>query len=418
MRTLTRKLAIIEPNMLLVGIDLAADKNVAIVINQQAKRLGRITFSHTQLGYQHLRQRLAGLCQRHGAEKVLVGMEPTNYYWKLVAANLETHGITYRLVNAYTVKKHREGDQLDRAKDDDRDGFGIADLLRTGKFTETQRLQGKYAELRQYSACYDQLRQEISRHKIRLRQAVGQTFPELGQVFKDLTGQTAQALLQRHAAAHHIRQMRLTDFLAAVRADYDGCRLQRVKLRQTYQLAQESVGLTDTEALQWVIQSTLQTLAQLQSQWQHVRARLVQLFGTLPAAPALLSLGLGDVTTARIMAEIGDPTAYTSARQLVKLAGIQPSPNQSGRKVNSPTPMSGKGRARLRTATFFACLRKIQTDAAFAAYYQQLQHRPTNPLTGLQAIGVLMRKLLHILWSLWRTQSPYDPTLWRTATGV
>ena len=38
----------------------------------------------------------------------------------------------YRLVNPYTVKKNREGDHLDQSKDDNRDAFTIADLLRTG----------------------------------------------------------------------------------------------------------------------------------------------------------------------------------------------------------------------------------------------------------------------------------------------
>ena len=418
MRTLTQKLASIEPDTLLVGIDLAANNNVAVVMNQQAKRLARIRFSHTRTGYQQLRHRFAALCQDHGAKKVLVAMEPTNHYWQLVAAYLEEHEVPYRLVNAYTVKKHREGDQLDRAKDDARDAFTIADLLRTGKFTETQRLTAPYADLRRYSAYYEQLREEIGRQKIRLRQAVGQTFPELEQVFADFTGQTARALLQRHAAAHLIRQLSLSEFMSAVRAAHHGRRLHCTKLRQAYQLAQESIGMSDTEALQWAIQACFQRLTQLQDQWAHVKMRLVQLLRTLSVAPSLLSLGLGEVTTARIVAEIGDPAAYTSARQLVKLAGIQPTPNQSGRKTNSPTPMSGKGRARLRTVLFFACLRLVQTDAAFTAYYRRLQQRPHNPLTGLQAIGVLMNKLLHILWALWRTNTAYDPAKWRAATGV
>lgn len=418
MRTLTRKLAIIEPDMLIAGIDLAGEKNVAIVINQQARRLGRVTFSHSQAGYQHLRQELGRLCQRHGARQVMVGMEPTNHYWKLVAANLERDETPYRLVNAYTVKKHREGDQLDRAKDDQRDGFVIADLIRTGKFTETQRLTGIYEELRQCSGYYDRVRQDISRKKTQLRQAVGQTFPELGHVFKDLTGQTAWAMLQRHGSAHRIREMAWADFLAGVRADYQGCRLQRAKLHQAYHLAHESVGLRDTLLLEWSIQAILQTLELLQSQLAQVKEQLVNLFERVPAAPYLLSLGLGQVTTARIVAEIGNPAAYTSARQLVKLAGIQPSPNQSGQKSRSATPMSGKGRARLRTALYFAGLRLIQTDEAFAAYYHHLQHRPHNPLTPVQAIGVLMRKMLHILWSLWRTRSPYNPAAWRAATGL
>jgi hypothetical protein len=65
-------------------------------------------------------------------------MEPINYLWKLLAFDLEQKGVGSKLVNAYTVKKHREGNQLDRSKDDPRDAFTMADLFRTRKCTETQ----------------------------------------------------------------------------------------------------------------------------------------------------------------------------------------------------------------------------------------------------------------------------------------
>lgn len=417
MRTLTRKLAVIEPQMLLVGVDLAADRNVAIVINQQAKRLARIQFGHDQPGYDSFRGRLGQLCRQHGAPGVLVGMEPTNYFWKLVAADLQAHQIPYRLVNAYTVKKHREGDQLDRAKDDNRDGFVIADLLRTGKFTESQLLHGSYAELRQYSARYRRLRQEISQQKNLLRQAMGQTFPELRQVFKGLDGQTVRAILWHHASAHHIRRLSEDVFLQGVQADFHGRLLPRRKVRQAYQLAQTSVGLVETEALQLAIQDCLYLLTLLESQFVEVRRRLVNTFRTLPPAQFMLSLNLGQVTTARILAETGDPARFTNARQWVKLAGIQPTSNLSGRKTSSPTPMSGKGRSQLRTALYFGCLRLIQFDSAFADYYRYLQQRPQNPLTGMQAIGVLMQKVLHILWALIRDQVVYDPDSWQRRPG-
>jgi transposase len=413
MRTLTRKLAEIEATMLLVGVDLAADKNVAVVINQQGKRLGRLQFSHQQASYEAFRERLKQLCGQHRASGVLVGMEPTSYYWKLVAADLAAHQIPYRLVNAYTVKKHREGDQLDRAKDDNRDGFIIADLLRTGKFTDSQRLEGVYAELRQCSAGYQQLRQEASRQKNLLRQAVGQTFPELSQVFMSLDGQTVRAILRQHAAAQAIRSLSEEQFLERVQADYKGERLPVTKVRQVYQLAQTSVGLAETKALQLTIQGYLEMLALLERQLAYAESYLVYTFRTLPTAPYLLSLGLGDLTTARILAEIGDPAAFSNARQWVKLAGIQPTPNASGRKTSSPTPMSGKGRRTLRTTLYFACLRLIQSDAAFADYYRSLQQRPQNPLAPMQAIGVLMHKVLHILWALYHHQRPYDPNIWR-----
>ncbi len=74
----------------------------------------------------------------------------SNYFWKLLARELEEKKITYHLVNAYTVKKHREGDQLDRSKDDRRDAGQIAELSRNGHYTQTRLQKGAYEELRQY----------------------------------------------------------------------------------------------------------------------------------------------------------------------------------------------------------------------------------------------------------------------------
>jgi len=119
--------------------------------------------------------------------------------------------------------------------------------------------------------------------------------------------------------------------------------------------------------------------------------------------------GLGIITAAIILSEIGDPSHYTNGRQLIKLAGTQPVLNTSGRKTRSKTPMSHKGRPRLRTALFFAVMRLIRVDEAFAREYQRLQTREKNPLTKMQALGALMNKLLRILWSLMRNRTLYNP---------
>src|SRR5262245_55172547 len=121
-RTLSKKLNSLKAGSLFVGVDLALDQNVAVVLTERAEQLARFSFPNRRAGYDYFYRRLATLQQRHQAPAVLVGMEPTNYYWKLLAADLEQHqpDYLYRLVNPYTVKKNREGDQLDRSKDDNR----------------------------------------------------------------------------------------------------------------------------------------------------------------------------------------------------------------------------------------------------------------------------------------------------------
>ena len=409
---LAEKLASVKSGTLFAGIDMALERNMAVLITERAAVQAQFHFPNDRLGYDYLLRRLRTSQERAQAPAVLVGMEPTNYFWKLLAAELEQQAVPYRLVNPYTVKKHREGDNLDRSKDDPRDAFTIADLLRTGKFTESQLLHGPYADLRQYAQHYDRLQQELRRHKNLLVTFTGQLFPELRREFKDLTGKTALALLRSGAAAGAIRQQTGAAFLAQVAAHFSGPGLARAKLQRAHQLAATSVGLTDgAEALQWTLASHVATWELLQAQLEQVRTRLGDTFLALPEAPYWLSVpALGLVSAARIVAEIGDPAQYHRVNQWIKLAGTQPAPNRSGKKSRSPTPMSHQGRPRLRTVVYFAVLRLVQQDESFGRRYVHLQNRKPNPLTKMQSLGVLMNKLLRILWALWRQRIFYDPT--------
>jgi transposase len=394
------------------GVDLALEKNVVVVINEKAERLDHFSFPQDRGGYDYFLRRLEGLSQNYQAAKVVVAMEPTNYFWKLLARELEEKQQTYRLVNAYTVKKHREGDQLDRSKDDRRDAGQIAELSRNGKTTQTQLQKGAYEELRQYATLYHQLMQSIRREKTILWGLIGQVFPELIQAFKDLEGETYRALLMTCAAAATIRQMSVEVFLTKVRTTYSGKRLCVSKLERVYQLATRSIGVTEgIKAIQLAIQVHLTQLQVFETQLEQVTGAMTARLFSLPEALYLLSCPcLKPTSAALFLAEVGDPQRYQKAAQWVKLAGIQPVPNTSGRKQRSRTPMSHQGRPHLRTLLYFSCLRMIQYDTRFGQLYSYLQRRKDNPLTKMQALGVLMNKLLHIWWALIQNQTFYNPS--------
>jgi len=418
-RTLSKKLASVKPGTLFVGVDLALDRNVAVVLSERAERLARFGFPNDRDGYDYFYRRLKAVQERQQAPALLVGMEPTNYFWKLLASDMEQRrpDYSYRLVNPYTVKKNREGDQLDRSKDDNRDAFTIGDLLRTGKYTQTQLLHGAYAELRQYVTLHTRLKRDIRRQKTLIRNVAGQLFPELPGVFKDFSGETALAMLRHHASATVVQRISQKAFIASVRANFSGRRLQVAKLRRAHGLAARSVGLKDgVEALQLALRLHIGMLEALHRQVEEVCAALIDIFLALPESDYLLSVhGLGLITAATILSEIGDPKHYSNGNQLIKLAGTQPVLNTSGRKTRSRTPMSHKGRPRLRTALFFAVMRLVQVDEAFARQYLHLQTREKNPLTKMQALGVLMNKLLRILWALMRNRTFYNPDFQRVA---
>ena len=254
--------------------------------------------------------------------------------------------------------------------------------------------------------------QSIRREKTILWGLVGQVFPEMVRAFKDLDGETYQALLTTCAAAAAIRQMPLDAFLAQVRAAYSGKRLCVSKLKRVYQLASRSIGVTEgLQAIQLAIQVHLNHLQIFETQLAQVTGAMTARLFSLPEALYLLSCPcLKPVSAALFLAEVGDPQRYQKAAQWVKLAGIQPTPKASGKKQRSRTPMSHQGRPRLRTLLYFSCLRMVQYDTRFAQLYAYLQRRQDNPLTKMQAVGVLMNKLLHIWWALIHNQTFYNPS--------
>jgi transposase len=394
-----------------VGIDLALEKNVCVVTKENGEKIDYFSFPQDRGGYDFFLKRVKMISQKQSESRLIVAMEPSNYFWKLMARELEENGITYHLVNAYTVKKHREGNQLDRSKDDRRDAVQIAELSRNGHYTETRLQKGRYEEIKQYAVAYHQISRSIRREKHILWGLVGQAFPEYFQIFKNLNGETSRAILISNACAAEIRKMNEDDFLAEVKAVYLGKRLSISKVQQAYQMAANSIGILEgLRAVQLSIQVHFSNIQRFQMQLNQITDEMTNCLSSLPEAEYLLSVkSLGVISIALFLAEIGDPKRYKCASQWVKLAGIQPTPNSSGKKQHGHTPISRQGRPQLRTMLYFSCLRMIQYDSHFALLYSKLQRRSKNPLTKMQALGVLMNKLLRILWALIHQQTMYNP---------
>jgi transposase len=411
-----KNLAFIPAGTLFAGIDLSLDDLIVVVLNATAGRLDRFRADNTAAGYVQLRERLQRTVEKHQATGVWVGMEPTNYYWKQVGYDLERHHIPFRLVNALTVKRHREGDHLDRSKDDWRDAFTIADLLRTGKFTETRLPHGAYAELQAGYTAYQRLRRDRGRQATLLVNTVRQLFPEFEQVFKNVSNATASAVIGAGLEPRVICTHSENTYVASARSHYVGNRFHAVRVRRLYGLAAQSQGSPEaTMALRLMAQHQVETIRVLDQQAEHLLQSLLALFHTLPEAPYLLSIqGLPASSALGLVAYTGDLRQYPHGSALIKLAGTQPTPNLSGRKTYSLTPFSHQGRSGLRTVAFFITLRLITQNEAIHYHYQRLTTRAEHPLPKMQAIGACMNKLLWYVWHVANRRECYDSARWRT----
>jgi transposase len=96
-------------------------------------------------------------------------------------------------------------------------------------------------------------------------------------------------------------------------------------------------------------------LAHARAEAAVVEARMVQVLDQLGLTALATSIpGLSAVGAAAILAETGDPTRFSSARALVKHAGLCPRDNASG-AYQGKTVISGRGRPQLRLAAGGRC---------------------------------------------------------------
>jgi len=406
------KLAQLPPSSLFVGIDSHKRQHTVCVIDQKVQVLAKFRITNLRPGFADLLERCETLRRQTGAAVCLFAIEPAAHYWRNLAYFLVEHKQDFRLINPFTLKRQREGNDLNRRKNDYRDAQMAAELLREGKYTWTTLPQGAYATLRQLHLTYQRLVRDHAQVLLRLTAALDQVFPEFLTVFKALDGATALAILRCSLTPEQIAALRQEDFVAQVRQRHEGQRLMVSKVCAVHARATQSVGLrAGAEALMAEVFLLTGQLLYVHHQRCYAEDQLVLAFAGFSESKYLLSIpGLGSLNGAGLLADIGDIRQYSSYKQLAKLAGVVPTQSQSADHSSARTPMSKKGRALLRLVTHRAVVSLLRHNQVFQAYVQRLMTRPAgqHPLTKRAAMGAAMNKLLRIVYTLLHGQQMFD----------
>ena len=115
--------------------------------------------------------------------------------------------------------------------------------------------------------------------------------------------------------------------------------------------------------------------------------------------------GVGAVTGAAILAEIGDVNRFENEDKLVAYAGIDASVHQSGQFQATEMHMSKRGSPYLRLALWQAASMCIQHNDELKAYYEK--KRKEGKAHGT-ALGAVCRKLLIRIYTILKENRPYE----------
>jgi transposase len=134
-----------------------------------------------------------------------------------------------------------------------------------------------------------------------------------------------------------------------------------------------------------------------------------ELLMQVPNAGKLLDIkGVGLITAATFVGEVGDISRFQDPRQIQKLAGLNLVENSSG-KHKGKTTISRRGRRRLRHSLFFSMIAMLGKNQEFRLLHQRNLMRENNPLNKMQSIIALCGKLIRVFFAILTKGVDYSP---------
>src|SRR2546429_134177 len=187
-----------------------------------------------------------------------------------------------------------------------------------------------------------------------------------------------------------------SEFVACVRELCAGRRVWRFKLAQVHRYAEQTIACPDgVDVLAREVQRAVARIDALTTQMTVVATEIDALLADLEEAQYLRTIpGLGWASVAGLLAHVGAITKYRHGRQLIKLAGTNPSRRDTGQTVGRGQMMSRRGRAGLREVMYLATISCLQHNRRIPAHYDRLIQRADRPLTKIDALGACMNRPL------------------------
>ena len=367
-----------------------------------------LTVMETQAGYQALQEQLERLHRLHPLAHFHVRIDAAGQY----AANLERflRGLPLPITLSIGEPKRNKDYQkahFPKRTTDDTESQAMARFAVVELPKGTLSLPPPMILLREVAGRLQAQVKQTTQAINRLHNLMARVFPELATLTNDFDACWVLQLLDKYPTPERLAQARLTS-LEKIR------HLPQDKAQPLHQAAQQSVGSLSGAVAESLVRDLVTQVRHCEQAEQNMRNLLSAAFADLPASghQQLITIpGIGEATAAVLVAKIVDIDRFETAQQLVGYFGIFPEENSSGvDKQGKPLPagtlsMSPKGNDLVRHYLWNAARVGIRFNPALRALYARLKAKGKR---GDVAIGHCMRKLLHLVFALWKTNRPFD----------
>lgn len=351
-----------------------------------------------------------------------VVMESTGHYHKILFYSLCKAGYDVCVINPLQTDSIKNLG-IRKVKNDKVDARKVALLYRFQELRTTNVPNEELECLRSLCRQYFNLSDELTAYKNRLIGVVDQIMLPFTEVFKDVCSQTALSILEKYPTPKHIIKANRAELIELIRKTARKAvtwATQKYELLLSKAKAFESLSLSSPANLA-MLDVNISMVRSLSKSLNKVSSAILELLSLdadkeLPLLSMTIDLlctipGIGLITAATILAEIGDFSAFPNPDKLVAFFGIDPSVKQSGQFEGTRNKMSKRGSRLLRRVLFTTALASVRKkrngEESNPVLYDFYRKKCVNKAKKV-ALGAVMHKLVFVIFAVLRDKKPFE----------
>ena len=407
----TKKVKLINKKTMLTTIDIGKNIHYGYFRAPDGNEIKPFAFYNSVKSYHRFWNKICQFKRQHQLEDIIIGFESTGAYAEPLHHYLKKKPMKLVQINPMHSKRVKELAGNSPNKTDRKDPRVIADIISLGHALTLVVPEGAAAHLRRLTQGRERALKARTAMLNQLQHLIFVIFPEFLSIMKDMSTKTAAYLLKHHADPQSIVKLGVDDLTQVMRKVSRG-KLGRQRAQKLYEAARNCVGinegkesiLLEIEHLNCMIENENRFISSLEKQMAYYLEQI-------PYSVSLLSIkGLGVVTVAGLIGEVGDFKKFDTHSEIMKLAGFDLFEVSSGQHQGQ-RHISKRGRSLMRKLLFFAAINAVKTHGIMHVRYHQMLDGGKPKIKALVAIS---RKLLRLIFALARDNTMYtenyDPT--------
>ena len=402
----TKKRTLVNKNLLIVTADMGKDKHFGYWRCPDGTDVKPFEVRNNSAGFWEFWERVSRAQKLHNLDDIIFGYESTGPYAEPLTHFMRARGVKLVQINPLHTKRFKEVTDNSPNKTDQKDPKVIADLISMDRFLTVVIPEGPAAELRRLSQARERSTRRHTALANQIQCLLASIFPEFLQIMNGVTSVSARYLLKQYPTPQKIVAYGLPDLTNTLKKISRG-KLRADRAQALYEAAKSSIGIAEGQAS--IVMEIHELLSLMESSERFTKSleqEMIMHLALVPYSNKLLSLkGIGEVTAAGLIGEVGDFRKFATLSEVMKLAGLDLFEVSSGRHKGQ-RHISKRGRSLIRKLLYFAALNTVKQGGAMHQWYRSACDRGMPKLKALVAVG---RKLLGILFALVRDHSDYIP---------